>query len=211
MHVEPVSAYPPASSRTLAQWLAPELTAEHGAESRTRLREIAEARAMRRGMWSSLLALGASSVALGLVLLIVGVTPGGWVPCLVAGALVAVVCAAFLRRERGWIPAPGTALATRGVGTLGGGLIAASSLFLASNILLMPAIMSSFDPVPLVVWDVGLALVLVSVFVIPGAIIGRGREALRRSVLTDPRLAAELERERETWVAQISVPMFGPL
>lgn len=209
--IEPASAYPPASSRTLVEWLDPALTVLHGAESRCRLREIADARAVRRGMWASFLALGSSSVVIGLVLPAVGAPLSASVPAMIVGGIVAVASGLFLARVRGWVPKPGTSYATRGAGSLGGGLIAAVSIFGAINVFLIPAIISSVDPAPLLVLDGGLALMLVSVFVIPAAIIGRGRDTLRREAERDQRLAAALERDRVSWTPQVAVPMFGPL
>lgn len=209
--IEPVSAYPPASSRTLAEWMDPALAVLHGAESRSRLREIADARAMRRGMWASFLALGSSSVVIGLVLLAVGVSSSASMPTMIVGGIIAVAAGLFLAGVRGWVPKPGTSYATRGAGSLGGGLIAAASIFGAINVFLIPAIIFSVDPMPLLVLDGGLALMLISVFVIPAAIIGRGRHTLRREAERDQRLAAALERDRVSWTPQIAVPMFGPL
>lgn len=209
--IEPVSAYPPASSRTLAEWMDPALAVLHGAESRSRLREIADARAMRRGMWASFLALGSSSVIIGLVLLAVGVSSSASMPTMIVGGVIAVAAGLFLAGVRGWVPKPGTSYATRGAGSLGGGLIAAASIFGAINVFLIPAIIFSVDPMPLLVLDGGLALMLISVFVIPAAIIGRGRHTLRREAERDQRLAAALERDRVSWAPQIAVPMFGPL
>ena len=211
MRVEPVSAYPPATSRTLAEWMDADLAAMHGTDSRSRLREVADARAMRRGMWASFLALGSSSVVVGLVLLAVGMPPSAYVPSMTVGGIVAVVSGVFLARVRGWIPKPGTSHTTRGAGSLGGGLIAAASIFGALNVFLIPGIVSSVDPVPLLVLDAGFALLLVSVFVIPAAVIGRGRQTLRREAARDQRLVAALERDRVTWVPLVAVPMFGPL
>ncbi len=209
--IEPVSAYPPASSRTLAEWMDPALAVLHGAEYRSRLREIADARAMRRGMWASFLALGSSSVAIGLVLLAIGVSPSASMATMIAGGIVAVAAGLFLARVRGWVPKLGTSYATRGAGSLGGGLVAAVSIFGAINVFQIPAIISSVDPAPLLVLDGGLALMLVSVFVIPAAIIGRGRHTLRREAERDQPLAAALERDRVSWTPQVAVPMFGPL
>lgn len=209
--IEAASAYPPASSRTLAEWLDPALAVLHGTESRSRLREIADARAMRRGMWASFLALGSSSVVIGLVLLAVGAPLSASVSAMIVGGIVAVASGLLLARVRGWVPKPGTSYVTRGAGSLGGGLIAAVSIFGATNVLLIPAIISSDDPTPLLVLDGGLALMLVSVFVIPAAIIGRGRDTLRREAERDQRLAAALERDRVSWTPQLAVPMFGPL
>lgn len=211
MRVEPVSAYPPATSRTLAEWLDADLAAMHGSEWRSRLREIADARAMRRGMWASFLALGSSSVVLGALLLAVGAPPSAYVPTMIVGGVIAVASGLFLARVRGWLPRPGTSYTTRGAGSLGGGLIAAASLFGAINVFLIPGIVASVDPVPLLVLDAGLALVLVSGFVVPAAIIGRGRYTLRREAARDQRLAAALESDRLTWAPQVAVPMFGPL
>jgi amino acid transporter len=211
VHVEPVPTHPPATSRTLAEWLDPELAARYGVESRTRLREIADARAMRRGMWGAFVSLGASSTIVGLGILALGVTPSASVPWAIAGVIVAAVAALFLRRERGWIPRPGKSYTTRGAGDLRGGVIAALSLFVVFNVFLIPAMMSAADPVPLLVLDGACALLLVSGFVVPAAILGRGREALRRQVRRDPRVAAALEAERLTWNAGVAVTMFGPL
>lgn len=209
--IEPASAYPPASSRTLAEWLDPAFAVLHGAESRSRLREIADARAMRRGMWASFLALGSSSVIIGVVLLAVGAPSSASMPAMIVGGIIAVASGLFLARVKGWVPKPGTSYATRGAGSLGGGLIAAASIFGAINVFLIPAIISSGDPVPLLVLDGGLALVLVSVFVIPAVIIGRGRHTLRSEAARDRRLAAALEHDRVSWTPQAAVPMFGPL
>ncbi|MFJ4999374.1 hypothetical protein ACIP5T_14540 [Microbacterium sp. NPDC088619] len=211
MKVEPVSAYPSATSRTLAEWLDADLAALHGSEWRSRLREIADARAMRRGMWASFLAIGSSAVVLGAVLLAVGAPASAYVPTMIVGGLIAAASGLFLARVRRWLPKPGTSYTTRGAGSLGGGLVAAASLFGAINVFLIPGIVSSVDPVPLLVLDAGVALVLVSAFVIPAAIIGRGRQTLRREVKRDQQLAAALERDRVTWVPRTAVPMFGPL
>lgn len=95
MRVEPVSAYPPATSRTLAEWMDADLAAMHDTDSRSRLREVADARAMRRGMWASFLALGSSSVVVGLVRLAVGMPPSAYVPSMIVGGIVAVVSGMF--------------------------------------------------------------------------------------------------------------------
>ena len=137
--------------------------------------------------------------------------PSAYVPSMIVGGIVAVVSGVFLARVRGWIPKPGTSYTTRGAGSLGGGLIAAASIFGALNVFLIPGIVSSVDPVPLLVLDAGFALLLVSVFVIPAAVIGRGRQTLRREAARDQRLVAALERDRVTWVPLVAVPMFGPL
>lgn len=211
MRVEPASLHPPASSRTLAEWLDLELARMHGDQSRTRLREIADARAARRGMWAAFLALGASSAVLGTVMLAIGAGPRDTLPWVIGGLVVIAVAGAFLQRERRRIPRVGETYSTRGAGSFVGGLLAALGLFAAVNVFFIPAMLSSADPVPLLVIDLGLACLLTSGFVVPAAILGRGRVALRRQAQRDPRLAAALEHERTTWVPRAAVPMFGPL
>lgn len=210
MHVEPVSQYPPASSRTLAQWLDPELSARHGSDARTRMREIADGRAMRRAMWAAFLALGASAVVLGAAFLVFG----WWTAAVAtasAGGVVAAASALFLRRERRRIPRPGESYTTRGAGTLRGGIVAASGMFAAVNVFFIPAMLAGSDLTPILLIDAGLALLLVSGFVVPAAVIGDGRAALRRDANRDPHVAAALEHERTVWVPRAGVDMFGPL
>ncbi|WP_439902442.1 hypothetical protein [Microbacterium azadirachtae] len=209
--VDPVSAYPPASSRTIEQWLDPELGSRYSAEFGTRLREIADARAGVTAMWAAFLSLGLSAVLFALVMLAVTARVDATVPWMIAGAAVAAVSVLFLRRVRRWMPRPGRSVANRGPGDLRGGLWAAAAIFVALNVLFAISVLTTGDIGPILLVDLGIVLLLASAFVVPPAIIGRSREMLRRQAAKDPRLLATLERERLTWTPRPGTPMFGPL
>ncbi|KJL33086.1 hypothetical protein [Microbacterium azadirachtae] len=211
VHAEPVSAYPPASSRTLEQWLDPGLGAPHGPELRTRLREIADARAALAAMWAAFLSLGISAVLFGGVLFAVTGRAASTVPWMAVGAVFAVVSALFLNRVRRWVPRPGTSLSVRGPGNLRSGLWAAGGILFLLNVLMVIGSLTTGRVLVMVLVDLGMVLLLVSALVVPSAILGRSRPILRRQAHEDPRLAATLERERLSWTPDGRTPMFGPL
>ncbi|MCE4027881.1 hypothetical protein LXM50_18045 [Microbacterium sp. Au-Mic1] len=210
-HVEPVSAYPPASSRTLAQWLDPELGERYAPDFPTRLREIADARAGAAGMWAALLSTGFAAVVFGGVLFAV---TGRTLPLLtwsIIGAVLAAVAGWFLRRVRHWVPRSGISVSGRGPGTLRGGMWAAGGILFLINVFLVIGALTSGRVLSMVLVDIGLVFLLVSVLVVPPAIVGRGRRTLRRQTQADPLLAASLERERLSWMPTGRTEMFGPL
>jgi len=211
VHVEPVSAYPPASSRTLAQWLDPELGERYAPEISTRLREIADARAGAAGTWGALLSVGLSAVLFAGVLIAVTGRTLSAVPWLIVGVVLAAVGGWFLRRVRRWVPRPGTSLSGRGPGNLRSGLWAAGGILLIFIVFLVIGALTSGRVLVPVLLGLGMALLLVSVFVVPPSIIGRSRQSLRRQAQRDPRLAATLERERLSWAPTRRTEMFGPL
>lgn len=209
VHVEPAS--PPSSSRTLEQWLDPGLGAAHQPELRTRLREIADARAARAAMWAAFLSLGVSAVLFAGVLLAVTGRAASTVPWIAVGAVLAAVGALFLSRVRRWVPRPGTSLSVRGPGNLRSGLWAAGGILFLLNVFLVIGSLTTGRVLVMVLVDLGMVLLLASAFVVPSAILGRSRLILRRQTQKDPRLAATLERERLTWRPDGRTAMFGPL
>lgn len=211
VHVEPVSAYPLATSRTLEQWLAPGLGASHGPELRTRLREIADARAALAAMWAAFLSLGVSAILFAAVLFAVTGRAASTVPWMAVGAVLAAVSALFLSRVRRWVPRPGTSLSVRGPGNLRGGLWAAGGILLLVNVFLVIGALTSGRVLSMVFVDLSMVLLLTSVLVVPSAILGRSRLILRRQAHEDPRLAATLEQERLSWTPDGRTLTFGPL
>ncbi|MFB7844653.1 hypothetical protein [Microbacterium sp. NPDC056052] len=211
VHVEPVSAYPPPSSRTLEQWLDPGLGTTHQPELRTRLREIADARAALAAMWAAFLSLGVSAILFAGVLLAVTGRAASTVPWIAVGVVLAAVSALFLSRVRRWVPRPRTSLSVRGPGNLRGGLWAAGGILFLLNVFLVIGALTTGRVLVMVLVDLGMVLLLTSAFVVPSAILGRSRLTLRRQTQKDPRLAATLERERLSWRPDGRTAMFGPL
>ncbi|MGN8024909.1 hypothetical protein [Microbacterium sp. 22242] len=211
MHVEPVSEHPAAVSRTLEQWLDPVLAASCPPEFGTRLREIADARAGRAAMWAAFASLGASAALFSLVMLVVTGQVAPTLPWAIVGVVVAVTSVLLLRRTHRWIPRPGASVSTRGPGSLRGGLWAAGTILFFVNVFLVISAFTTGQATALVLVDLGLVLLLVSGFVVPPAILGSARPALRRQAARDPRLMATLERERVTWAPDRRTGMFGPL
>ncbi|MGN7862122.1 hypothetical protein ACTJI8_16175 [Microbacterium sp. 22303] len=211
VHVEPVSAYPPASSRTLAQWLDPELGKQYAPEFSTRLREIADARAAAAGMWAALLSVGISAVLFaGVMVAVTGRTLSN-MPWMIVGLVLAAVGGWFLQRVRRWVPKPGTSLSVRGPGSLRSGLWAAGGILCVFTVFLAIGALTSGRALVPVLVELGMVLLLVSVFVVPPSIVGRSRQILRRQTQRNPRLAATLERERLSWAPTRRTEMFGPL
>lgn len=210
-HVEPVSAYPSASSRTLEQWLDPELGAQYPPEFSTRLREIADARARVAGMWAALVSVGLGAVLFAGVLFAVTGRAVSTVPWMIVGVVLAALGGWFLSRVRRWVPRPGAWVPVRGPGDLRGGLWAAGGILFVLNVFLVIGAVTSGGVFAMVLVDLGLVLLLVSGFVVPPTIVGRSRPTLRRQTQKDPRLAATLERERLSWTPVGRTEMFGPL
>jgi hypothetical protein len=211
MRVEPVSPYPPSTSRVLEQWLDPAYAAQVSPWVQTRLREIAHARAMRTGMWSALLSLGASAVVFEAALYAVNGNPRMLVWAL-AGAAVVLFSLLMLRRGRYRLGRSGVIHTTRGPRSLRGGLLAAGGIFLAINVFLLPTLVNSGRLLSIAFIDFGALLVLVSVFVIPATILERARPTLRRAAKRHPRLLDALEQERLRWPTRTGSDMvFGPL
>jgi len=211
VHVEPVSAYPPPSSRTLEQWLDPGLGTTHQPELRTRLREIADARAALAAMWAAFLSLGVSAILFAGGVLAATGRAASTVPWIAVGAVLAAVSALFLSRVRRWVPRPGTSLSVRGPGNLRSGLWAAGGILLVLNVLMAIGSLTTGDVLVMVLVDLGMVLLLASAFVVPSAILGRSRLILRRQTQKDPRLAATLERDRLSWTPDRRTQTFGPL
>lgn len=211
VHVEPVSAYPPASSRTLAQWLDPELGKQYAPEFSTRLREIADARAAAAGMWAALLSVGISAVLFAGVMVPVTGRTLSTMPWMIVGLVLAAVGGWFLQRVQRWVPRPGTSLSVRGPGSLRSGLWAAGGILCVFTVFLAIGALTSGRVLVPVLVELGMVLLLVSVFVVPPSIVGRSRQILRRQTQRNPRLAATLERERLSWAPTERTEMFGPL
>lgn len=210
MRVEPVSPYPPATSRTLEQWLDPAYAAQVSAEVQTRLRDIADAQAMRRALWAAFLSLGVSAMLFATVVFSLNGNRG-MLTWAVVGAVLVLVSVPMMRRSRSRIPRPGAILTTRGAGSLGGGLRAAGAIFLAINVFLLPATVLNGRLISVVFIELGVLLLLASAFVVPAAVIGGARSSLRRTAQRDPRMQEALEGERLAWTPTPGVPMFGPL
>lgn len=198
-------------SRTLEEWLDPAYAAQVSPLVPTRLREIAHARAMRTAMWSAIVSLGASAVVLAAVVYALSGNPRmlGWA---LAGAAAVVAGLLELRRGRDRLGRSGVIHTTRGPRSLRGGLLAAGGIFLAINAFLLPAMVTAGRFLLVALVESGALLVLVSVFVIPAAILGRARPALRRAAHRHPRLLDALEQERRGWTTRTGGHMvFGPL
>ncbi|GAT74813.1 hypothetical protein [Microbacterium hydrocarbonoxydans] len=209
--VEPVTGLPSASGRTLEQWLDAEYAAQTPPEAPTRLREIARDRAARRGLWAAFLGIGISAVmaAFGLYSLNGNSRTLAWA---LGGTLLAAVSVVMMRRAGSRVPPSGRTTTTRGPGSLPAALGLAGAVLLALNLLLLPSILMGWGGIRTVILvDTGMVLLLASVLVVPAAVMGDARVSLRRAAMADEKLAAALERERETWTPTPGVPMFGPL
>ncbi|WP_309104856.1 hypothetical protein [Microbacterium sp.] len=208
--IEPDSSSPSATGRTLEQWLDPSSPAKAPPELGTRLREIADARALRAGMWAAFLSIGLSAVFLTFVVFALTGIPR-ILPAAIVGALVALIALLALRRERFRIPRSGVILSARGPGIARAGLVAAAGIFLVVNAVLVSMVLLSGNFRSVLVIDVPLLLLLVSVLVVPSAVIGRARISLRRAASRHPRLTAALEQERLGWSPTAATGRFGPL
>lgn len=207
MHVEPVSPYPPATSRTLDGWLSVELAALHPADASTRLREIADGQAARAGAWAAGVAVGASTLLMSALLWVF--THGNVLAPALCGALLAIVCAVFLRRSGHRLPR--RSVSVRGPGSLRSGIIAALVLYACVTVPGILIALTTGGGLPLLLANIGLLLLLISAFVVPAAVLGRGRDSLRRRARTDQELRAALEEDRMRWVPTPGVPLYGPL
>lgn len=209
--VEPVSAYPPASSRDLDGWLAEDLALLHPQDTPTRLRAIADTRAVRIAAWATGVSVGISAVIVGSLFFAITGRVSGLAALSGGGLLLAVVCALFLARARTRIPGTGRLRSVRGPGDLRSGLIAALLLYLATSaIMLVPALTTERYTL-LIVANIAVLLLLVSVFVVPAAVLGRNREAFRHRARTDAALRARLEEDRLSWKPDHATLMYGPL
>lgn len=213
----PVSVYPPATSRSLDDWLAP-ASSLTPADGRTRLREIAHARAAD-------ITLAACTIGGGIIALMGGVIWGllAWtvVPVIAGGVIgsgLSVGGAVLLKRARSRRPDN----RYRRMGAWGtpdtpvGGIILAGVIYGAVAIpvlLSWPELVASGAErvIGMLGFLLVFALLLVVAMVIPGIILGRARTSLRRVAATDPVYRAMLEQERSSWVPQHGDQMFGPL
>lgn len=209
--VEPVSPYPSATSRDLDGWLSEDLSALHPAEAPTRLRAIADTRAVRIAAWASGLCIGTTVTIVGFLVFAITGRISGLAALGGGGVLLAVVCAIFLTRAQNRVPDTGRLRSVRGPSDLRSGIVAALVLYLAvSGIMLVPALTTE-RYAGLVVANIAVLLLLVSVFVVPAAALGRGREAFRRRARTDTVLRSRLEEDRLSWKPDHGTPMYGPL
>ena len=208
--VEPVSPYPPATSRDLDGWLSEDLSALHPAETPTRLRALADTQAARIGAWAGGVSIGLSAAIVGLVLLVAtgrissAAIVGG-------GVLFAGLCTFFLFRGRRRLPDTRRLRSVRGPARLGAGISAALVIYLPVTALMVIAMVSTGRFFGLIVANVAILLFLISAFVVPAAVLGRGRESFRRRVRTNVVLRARLDQDRLTWKPDHATPMYGPL
>lgn len=208
--VEPVSPYPPATSRDLDGWLSEDLAALHPPEAPTRLRALADTQAARAGAWAVGISVGVSAAMVGLILLLVTGRISS-APLIGGGVLLAGLCALFLARARRRLPDTGRLRSVRGPARLRAGISAALVIYLPVTALMVVAMISTGRFFGLIVVNVAILLFLVSAFVVPAGVLGRGRESFRRRAMTDAALRARLEEDRLSWKPDHATPMYGPL
>lgn len=208
MHVEPVSPYPPAVSRSLDEWLSERLSRGTPPEFATRLRVIAAQQAARVAACAAFAGLGISLALAGIVLAAYGAPLAGPVVMIAAGAALAVGCLLPVRRFQARIPREGATTTTRGPGSARGGMFAAGAVLVLFTALSSPAWLRD----PNLLWvNAGMAALLISALVVPAAVLGRGRESLRRRAQSRGPLRDALEQERLGFVPSPGTQAFGPL
>lgn len=207
---EPVSSYPSATSRDLDGWLSEDLSALHPAEAPTRLRALADTQAARIGAWAAGVSVGLSAAIVALTLLVVTGRISS-APLIGGGVLFAGLCAIFLLRAQRRLPDTGRLRSVRGPARLRGGISAALVIYLPVTALMVIAMVSTGRFFGLIVANVAILLFLISAFVVPSAVLGRGRESFRRRARTDAALRARLEEDRLMWKPDLATPMYGPL
>lgn len=208
--VEPVSPYPSATSRDLDGWLSEDLAALHPFEAPTRLRALADTQAARIGAWAAGISVGLSAAIVGLVLLAITGRISG-VPLIGGGVLFGGLCMIFLHRVGRRLPDTGRLRSVRGPARLRDGIIAALVIYLPATALMVVAMVATGRFFGLIIVNVVLLLLLVSAFVVPSAVLGRGRDAFRRRARTDALLRARLEEDRLSWKPDHATLMYGPL
>ncbi|WP_102193103.1 hypothetical protein [Microbacterium aurantiacum] len=208
--IETVSPYPSATSRDLDGWLSEDLAALHPAEAPTRLRALADTQAARIGAWAAGVSVGLSTGVVGLALLLVTGRISS-VPLIGGGFLFAGLCMIFLLRVGHRLPDTGRLRSVRGPARLRDGVIAALVIYLPVTALMVVATFRTGGVFGLIIVNVAYLLLLVSAFVVPSAVLGRGREAFRRRARTDVLLRARLEEDRLSWKPERGTPMYGPL
>lgn len=181
----------------------------------TRLRQIADARAIDVALAACLIGLvpaflvagGVWAAAVAAVLPVVLLT--------LAAILVATLGVVLLHRARTRLPGERTRI-VRGPGSARQGVVAFVTLF---GVLLIPfavaAIeMSGENPrgVPLLIGVVAvLALLLADVFIVPAVVLGRARASFRAAAERDRNFRALLDQDRLTWHPSYGDMAYGPL
>lgn len=183
----------------------------------TRLRQIADARAIDVALAACLIGLLPAFVAAGLVS---GFAADAALPAIiliVVGVLLATLGVLMLHRARTRLPRERTRI-VRGPGSAWQGIVA---FVVIVGVLLFPfgggaLAMASENPrasMLLVGVGVGIAVVLLvaDVFIVPGVILGRARRSLRAAAYDDAQYRMLLEQDRLSWHPSGADMAYGPL
>ena len=210
----PVSLYPPATSRSLESWLG-QPSADAPVEAPSRLREIADNRAVDISLAAVALAGGIVVVLFGAYWSIMGLVVPPVIIFSIIGAALILLGRFALRLARSRLPKDERARIVRSSGTARGGITAAAMIWVVTVVMTSPAwpAASARDGgwALLMGFYLFLALLLVTCFVVPSIVLGRARESLRRVAEQDGAYRALLEHDRLTWHPRYGDQMYGPL
>lgn len=213
---EPVSQFPAPMSRSLDSWLAENPAVTDPQTISTRLQGLAFARAADIAVGAAALATGITAFPIGAFWGAVAVSFAPMIIASIAGVLLIVLGVLLIRRARSKLPDERRARVIRGAGNARGGWFAAGGIWLVFAVIVLstlPSLTHRTDGIisGLIGIVVCMALLLVSVFVVPATVLGRARESLRRVASTDLKYRALLEQDRLTWRPQFGDQMYGPL
>lgn len=213
---EAVSQFPDPTSRSLDAWLADKSAATDAQTISTRLHGLAFARAADIAVGATALAVGITTFPIGAFWSAVAASFAPVIIASIVGALLIVLGMLLIRRARSKLPDERRARIIRGAGRARGGWILAGGIWLVLAAIVLSALPSLSDRedgivIGLIGIVVCMALLLVSVFVVPATVLGRARESLRRVASTDAKYRALLEQDRLTWRPQFGDQMYGPL
>lgn len=212
---EPVSMYPPATSRTLDEWLV-EQPAPPGVDARSRLRQIAWNRAVDLAAASACVSGGITCILFGGYWSVFASIPAPVIVFTILGAALIVLGLLVIHRLRTRLPNERMRRVVRGPSGARSGIVMASVLWgvlaaIAITSFLSNPSASERSAVVLVGFLLFFALLLVTSFVIPAIVLGRANESLRRIVARVPAYRALLEEDRVMWHPTPGVEMYGPL
>ncbi|SJN47495.1 hypothetical protein FM104_16195 [Microbacterium esteraromaticum] len=201
-------------SRTLEAWLSPDY--ERAApDSPTRLRQIADDRAVDVALAACLIALAPVAVLAGAVWGLMAGTALPFALLTVSGIALGGIGILCLRRARRRLPRERSRI-VRGTGSAREGVIVFLVLFGASLIPLVLGGEALVERVPggllsLIGLGTVYALLLAAVFIVPGAVLARARDSFRTAAEKNPQYRALLEQDRLTWHPRHGDMMYGPL
>lgn len=212
---EPVSIYPPATSRTLDEWLQEE-SASPPPSGRSRLSQIAWNRAADIAAASASVAGGITLILFGAYWSVFASIPAPILVFTILGAVFVAVGLLVIRRARTRLPSDRILRVVRGPSSAGSGVVTAATIWGVLAAITIPSWLASPTAIEgadvmFVGFLLFFALLLVTCFVVPAVVLGRANESLRRIAATAPAYREQLEQDRLTWRPTAGAQMYGPL